>query len=190
MRPNLAERAARWSAAHWKRATFGWLAFVIVAVVVGQALGTIKLTDAEQATGESARAVRMLEASGYHRQASETVLVHSSRFSVGDAQFAHTLTRLRAALRRLPEVTDLRMPQAGSAGAFARDEHAALIQFDMRGSREAASEHVQPVLASVAAVQRGAPGFTIGEFGDASATRELNHTINRDFRMRRGCRCR
>ena len=28
-RPNLAARVGRWSAAHWKTATFGWLALVL-----------------------------------------------------------------------------------------------------------------------------------------------------------------
>jgi hypothetical protein len=28
---NVAARMGRWSAAHWKTATFGWLAFVLVA---------------------------------------------------------------------------------------------------------------------------------------------------------------
>ena len=32
MRLNLAAEAGRWSAAHWKTATFGWLGFVVVAV--------------------------------------------------------------------------------------------------------------------------------------------------------------
>ena len=30
----------RWSASHWKTAVFGWLAFVVVAVVLGMAVGT------------------------------------------------------------------------------------------------------------------------------------------------------
>jgi putative drug exporter of the RND superfamily len=34
---NLAARAGRWSASHRKTAIFGWLAFVIVAVVLGWA---------------------------------------------------------------------------------------------------------------------------------------------------------
>ena len=37
---NLAARMGRWSAAHWKTATFGWLAFVIVAFVLGGMVGT------------------------------------------------------------------------------------------------------------------------------------------------------
>src|SRR5215204_3498487 len=36
---NIAARMGRWSAAHWKTATFGWLAFVLVAFAVGGAVG-------------------------------------------------------------------------------------------------------------------------------------------------------
>jgi hypothetical protein len=43
MKPNLAARAGRWSAAHWKTATFGWLALVAAAVVIGGAIGTKQL---------------------------------------------------------------------------------------------------------------------------------------------------
>ena len=34
---NLAARMGRWSAAHWKTATFGWLGFVVVAFMLGRA---------------------------------------------------------------------------------------------------------------------------------------------------------
>ena len=37
---NLAARMGRWSAGHWKTATFGWLAFVVVAFGLGGAVGT------------------------------------------------------------------------------------------------------------------------------------------------------
>ena len=37
---NLAARMGRWSAAHWKTATFGWLAFVLVAFALGGMSGT------------------------------------------------------------------------------------------------------------------------------------------------------
>ena len=37
---NLAARMGRWSAGHWKTATFGWLAFVLVAFAVGGMVGT------------------------------------------------------------------------------------------------------------------------------------------------------
>ena len=37
---NLAARMGRWSAAHWKTATFGWLAIVVVAFGIGGMVGT------------------------------------------------------------------------------------------------------------------------------------------------------
>ena len=53
---NLAARAGRWSAQHRKKAIFGWLAFVILAVVIGGSVGTRTLTDEEYGIGESGRA--------------------------------------------------------------------------------------------------------------------------------------
>ena len=52
---NLAARAGRWSAAHWKTAVALWVAFVAVAVGLGTAVGTHKLSLSEQSTGETAR---------------------------------------------------------------------------------------------------------------------------------------
>src|SRR3954447_10300045 len=37
---HLAARMGRWSASHWKTATFGWLAFVAAAFVIGNLVGT------------------------------------------------------------------------------------------------------------------------------------------------------
>ena len=42
-RTNLAGRAARWSAAHWKTAAFGWLGFAVAAMVLGSAVGANQL---------------------------------------------------------------------------------------------------------------------------------------------------
>jgi RND superfamily putative drug exporter len=181
MRPNLAERAGRWSAAHWKTATFGWLAFVLVALVVGQAMGTVKMTDAEQATGETARAERMLSHGGFHHTASETVMVKSASLTVADPRFAATLARVKAAIAAMPQTRGVRLPQGGDAGGVSRDRHAALVQFQMRGSPDGAADHVQPVLDTVTRLARSAPGFQIVEFGDASAQHELRRTMNGDF---------
>ena len=186
MRGNLAERAGRWSAAHWKTATFGWLAFVAVAVVLGQALGTVKLSDAEQTSGEPARAERALAQSGLHRHAGEAVLVRSASLHVGDPDFRAELSRVEDAVRRLPQAIDVRSPGTARSGQISQDRHAAIIQFDLRGSPETAAGRVAPVLARVAALQRSAPGFTVDEFGEASAEHELNKTVNGDFSQAEG----
>ncbi len=179
MRPNLAERAGRWSARHWKTATFGWLAFVVVAMLVGQALGTVRLTDAEQSSGEAARAESVLEKAGFHRTASESVLVESesATLTAADPRFQHTIERVADAVRTLPQVRDVR----AGANATSRDGHAALVRFDMRGDPESAGDRVQPALDAVAAIARTSPGFHVVEFGDASGQHELNQTMNRDF---------
>jgi len=53
---NLAGRAGRWSAAHWKRAAFGWILFAVLAVVVGGAVGTKQLKSWAYTNGDSRRA--------------------------------------------------------------------------------------------------------------------------------------
>ena len=80
MRLNLASRAGRWSAAHWKTATLGWLAFVVLAVVLGGAVGTKSLGDSEGIPGESGRMEKILE-ENFKRPAGETVLIQSDRLT-------------------------------------------------------------------------------------------------------------
>ena len=72
---NLAARMGRWSAQHWKTATFGWLAFVLVAFGLGGMAGT-RYIDAATGPGESGRMNRILEA-GFQQPAAEHVLVQS-----------------------------------------------------------------------------------------------------------------
>jgi RND superfamily putative drug exporter len=176
---HIAARAGRWSAAHWKTATFGWLACVVLAVAIGQLTGTVKLASSEQSTGESARAQAMLDHAGFHDHAGENVLVSSPARTVADPAFRGEIAAVVARLGTLAQVTNLRSPlTAGHAGALSKDGHSALIEFDITGSPDHAADRVQPVLDAVAALQRAAPHFTVAEVGDASATRALTKTIN------------
>ena len=52
---NLAARMGRWSAGHWKTATFGWLALVVVAFAVGGQIGTKQVDPNTAGPGESGR---------------------------------------------------------------------------------------------------------------------------------------
>ncbi len=56
---NLAARAGRWSANHRKTAIFGWLAFVLIALVAGIAAGA-KQIDNNSGPGETGRAAQDL----------------------------------------------------------------------------------------------------------------------------------
>ncbi|HEY2073180.1 MAG TPA: hypothetical protein VGG88_06370, partial [Gaiellaceae bacterium] len=96
MQGNLAARAGRWSAAHWKTATFGWLAFVVAAVAVGSFVGTKKLTDSENGNGESTRAEQILAKAGFDNSAGESVLVRADRPGSPNTVAADVSTMLRA----------------------------------------------------------------------------------------------
>ena len=58
MRLNIAARAGRWSAAHWKTAVSAWLAFCVVAVALGAVAGTRMLKQADTAAGGTRRPSR------------------------------------------------------------------------------------------------------------------------------------
>jgi RND superfamily putative drug exporter len=176
---NIAARAGSWSAAHWKTATFGWLALIVTAVALGNALGTVKITNSEQSVGQSARAQAMLERAGFHEHAGESVLVQSTSLTAADPRFQHQLRAVLARLGALGSVQEIRSPLApGHGGQISRDGHAALIEFEMKGDSQTARDHIQPILGAVAALQRAAPGFTVAEFGDASGNYELNKAVN------------
>jgi uncharacterized membrane protein YdfJ with MMPL/SSD domain len=180
MRLNLAERAGRWSAAHWKSATAVWVVFVAVAIAVGAVAGTRTLTDSEQSDGEAARAAQMLAAAGFHNRADESVLVQSRTLTVDDPSFHRTVKSVVATLRHRPEVTRLRPPLAHLDGQFSRDRHSALVEFALTGDAATAGDRVQPVLEAVAAAQKAHPAFVISEFGQASADHEISDAIGHD----------
>ena len=176
---NVAARAGRWSAAHWKTATFGWLTLVVAAVVAGQLVGTVKLTDSEQSTGESARAQAIVSQAGFHDHAGEAVLIQSASRTAGDPAFRREIRTVVGSLSRSPQVILLRSPLTpGHRGQVSGDRHSALIEFQLRGSADSAADRVQPILDRVARLQHAAPAYTIAEFGDASANHELNKTVN------------
>ena len=179
---NLAARAARWSAAHWKTAAFGWLALAVAAVAAGIIVGTQKLTDAETATGETARAERILAAAGFDRPATESVLVQSRARTTGDPTFRHTIRDVATALAARRDVGAVRSPLApANGGQISKDGHSALVQFDLRGDAISAADRVKPVLTEVKWLQQKHSGFTIEEFGQASAEHALNETTGKDF---------
>jgi hypothetical protein len=95
----LTGRMGQWSARHRKTAIFGWLAFVVLAVVLGKAVGVTMIDENTSGVGESGRADRILDA-GFERPAAETVLVQSGTLSQDDPAFRaavqDVLTRVSA----------------------------------------------------------------------------------------------
>jgi RND superfamily putative drug exporter len=171
---NLAARAGNWSATHWKTATFGWLALVLVTIVIGSATGTVMLTNSEDSVGESAHAAAVLNRA-FPDHAGEAVLVQSETRTAADPAFKREVGRVVARLSQLGQVQSIRSPLTpGHEGQISKDGHSALVEFEIKGPSDTAGGRVQPVMDAVAALDRAAQGYTVAEFGDASADHELS----------------
>src|SRR5436190_3558815 len=161
---NLAARMGGWSAAHWKTATFGWLALVLIAFQVGNMVTTKNIDPNTSGPGESGRMDRVL-ADGFKLPANESVLVQSGSLRVGEPAFDAAVTDVVARVSKLKAVQNVRSPLApGRAGQVAKNGHAALVEFEIKGKKDAAGDKLGPVLKSVDHAQNAHPGFYIGEF--------------------------
>jgi uncharacterized membrane protein YdfJ with MMPL/SSD domain len=178
---NLAARAGHWSARHRKSAIFGWLAFVLVALFVGSAVGVRSMTDADQDVGESGRGDAITR-KAFPKFQEESVLVQSRSAGVtaSDAQFRTVLRDVGATLKRQPDVDHVKVPGRSDA-PVSRDGRSALVSYRLKGDENATEKAVKPVLAAVASQQRANPGFRIEEFGGASANQAINDRVSKDF---------
>jgi uncharacterized membrane protein YdfJ with MMPL/SSD domain len=182
MNLNIAARAGRWSADHWKTAVSAWLAFSVVAIALGAVAGTKMLKQADTAAGGTKKAEQILRDAGFQNQAGESVLVQSKTQTLADPRFRATVADVADAVAALPQVQRVRSPLAPeNAGQVADGRHSALVQFEIRGDPDKADKKIQPVLDAVDRVQQSHSRFTVAEFGYASANHELNDTLNKDF---------
>jgi RND superfamily putative drug exporter len=189
---HLAARAARWSVRHRKLAVGGWLLAVVLAILIGNAIGTKNLGDADYSIGEDARAQRTLADHGFVRPAGENVLIQRPT-AARDAGTLLADPAVRAAaadvatrVEATGQVEELRSPvpvggAAVDAGLVSADRRSVLVTFNMIGDSDTASDRVQPVLDAVTGAARTHPGLRIEQFGDASSDKALNDTIGKDF---------
>ena len=179
---NLAGRAGRWSASHWKTAAFGWLAFAVLAVVVAGAVGGREMESWAIANGESRRAEQILAEGDFAIPARESVLVQSAWSTYDHPSFSSAVANVVQALSRQPDVTNIVSPiEHPRAGLVSTDQHSALVQFDIRGDAEDAEGKVAPILRAIEGVQAGNPSLIIEEFGQASADHELSARFEHDM---------
>src|SRR5262245_15756422 len=180
---NIAGRAGAFSAARWKRATFGWLAFAIAAAVLGTAVGANQLTDSQMASGETAKAERILADAGFKTPATESVLIQSrdGSLTVDDPRFLLAIVAVTDQLLNQPNVTNIQDPLRRPANQVSRDRRSALVQFDVKGDQDKAKGKVAGIVRAVAHAQRLNPEFRIDEFGYASAGHVVDRVFKEDF---------
>ena len=180
---SLAARAGRWSATHRKTAIWGWLAFVIVSIAIGGAVGTKVLQQDELGVGESGRADETIQGA-FPRSAEELVLIQSDTETATDPGFRAAVADVQRRLAQVPYTQEVESPYAaGNSGQISADGHAALLRFKIAGDDTETQDRVGAALAAISAAEAANPGFTIGETGDASVNKQLNESISDDFKQ-------
>src|SRR4051794_39967916 len=172
---NLAARMARWSSKSRKKAFWGWLAFVVLAFAIGNAVGSNLISDVDNFNGESHDAEAALDRAGLRPQ-SEVVFVQSDKLTIKDPQFRAAVTDVTQHLPKVPYVKNVKSPLRGES-AVSKDGHAALVDFDIAGDSIEAGDRIDPVLAAVASAQKRHPDLAVEQFGSASANKAINDTI-------------
>ncbi|HZH25142.1 MAG TPA: MMPL family transporter [Solirubrobacteraceae bacterium] len=180
---SFAARAGRWSAQHRKKAILGWFAFVILATVLGGMVGTKTLADEDTGNGESRRGDQIIEAAGFPDETGETVLVQGrGDLKVGDPRFTAAVEDVIAELEQTAGVSGIENPfDEQFAGNVSDDGRSVLVNFELPGDEDAAKEAVEAPLATVAALQKQHPEVLLGQFGDASAEKEIGEAFEEDF---------
>jgi RND superfamily putative drug exporter len=171
----------RWSAAHWKTATFGWLGFVVVAFAFSSMVGVKNIDPNTAGPGQSGRMDKILN-EGFKHPATENVLIQSRSLRANDAAFTAAIKDVVARISTMHAVQHVRSPLApGNEGQIAKNGHAALVGFEIRGDRVKSIDKVGTIVDRVAQVQEAHPRLFIGEFGEASAPAGTNDAFTSDL---------
>jgi uncharacterized membrane protein YdfJ with MMPL/SSD domain len=178
---NIAARMGRWSASHWKTATFGWLAFVIIAFVLGGRIGTTYLEDNDTNVGEAKKADKLIEA-GFPTvkdEQGEIVLIKSDKLKADDPAFVAVIKDVTRTVDSFPEVAKIQSPlDAAHKDQISDDEHGVMVTFQPKGTFEEASLYIDKIDAAVDKAQKRHPGFYIDEMGSVSTTKATDAAFN------------
>src|SRR3954454_21046816 len=176
---NLAARMGHWSATHRKTAIFGWLGFVVLAVLIGQAVGQNQIHGADQFSGESGRAEQALYSSGLSPN-TEHGFIQSKNLTIRDPRFPAAVVESAVRLRHTKYVVNVVSPITGDA-AVSADGRSALVDFEITGNSLQAADRLGPAENAVAAVEARHPELRVDQFGDVSSNKELNDTFTSDL---------
>jgi RND superfamily putative drug exporter len=165
---NLAARVGRWSVQHRRKAILGWLAFVLVSLVIGFNFVPQKnIEQGEGMPGESGKAGQVLK-DAYPDKAGEQVLVQSKSLQASDSQFKAAVADVTERLEDTKGVSEVVGPYESGSGQISKDGHSALVTFSLPGDSEVTEKSVVRSLAAVHGAAKAHPELRIEESGDAS----------------------
>src|SRR3569833_1518424 len=175
-RPGIAARAGRWSANHRALAIFGWIAFVIVAAVIGGNVGTKKIKDGDSGSGSSKKADQAIERSFPKDPAGEIILIQARHGSNKSPAFQAVVKDVRTRIKAT------RNTQKVEQVKLSKDGRSAIVDFELKGDPDKAEDTVDDALVTTAALQRAHPEFRVEEFGGGSAGKALSKRFKDDFK--------
>ena len=175
---NIAARMGRWSASHWKTAVFGWLAFVLASVAIGNAVKTKHIDQNDTNVGQAHRADVLLRQAGFGQtdpqteivliQATGSTTVESAAFRAAVNDVVHTVAPFQT-------IKNLRSPLDPAYGdQVSPDGRTALVEWEMKGSADTAKTHIDAITAKTDAVAKRHPSLYIGEAGSISSGKALD----------------
>ncbi len=182
---NLAARMGRWSATHWKTAVFGWLAFVVVSLAVGVAVGQKTIDQNDANVGEAHRADRILRDAGFRIDPqTEFVVVQSTTLTARDPSFRAAIQDVVSRVRPFTTIENLRSPlDPGQGGLVSKDGRTALVEWEMMGDTTLAQKNVDALVAATDAAAKAHPAFYIGEAGSSSSGKALDAMFGRQLKQ-------
>jgi uncharacterized membrane protein YdfJ with MMPL/SSD domain len=177
---NLAARMGRWSASHWKTAVFGWLAFVVAALAIGQVVGTKQIDQNDANVGQSHRADHILRDAGFQADPqTEIVLVQSKSLTANAPAFRAVVNDVVANVESKTTIKNLRSPyEAGRSDQISADGHTAIVEWDMKGDNDLATKRIDAFTKATDGVAKANPAFFVGEAGSISSGKALNDMFN------------
>ena len=180
---NLAARMGRWSASHWKTAVFGWLVFVIAALVVGNMIGTKQINQNDTNVGQSHKADVLLRNAGFQPDPQqEFVLIQNTKLTPQDPAFRKAIDDTVAAVRPFRTIKDLSSPLTpGNEDQISADKHTAIVTWTMKGDETFAKDHIDPITDATAAVAKANPSLYVGEAGSISSSKALDTMFNKQL---------
>src|SRR6266516_1088613 len=181
-RRNLAARMGRWSANHKKTAIFGWLAFIAVAFMIGNAGGTKQLDPNKAGTGESGHVDSVLR--DVFKQAQvDQILIQSTTKTGDDPAFRAAVTDVVRTVGGMTQVKKVESPfAAGNTERISSDRHTALVALELRTTdSKQATKLDKPVEKAIIAADGRHPGIAIEEFG-LNAETQLDSAVVNDFK--------
>jgi uncharacterized membrane protein YdfJ with MMPL/SSD domain len=175
-----AARMGRWSARHRKTAIWGWIAFVAIAFVIGNAVGTQK-PDHQDYIGQSGQAAKLFD-NHYPKKADESVIVQAPKGGhATDASVRKAVDETIAAVSGKPGVTDVQSPYSkGNEGQISTDGRSVLVDFSIKGDEDATQDRVGVTTTAIDKVKAANPGVFVGQFGSASAEKAVTEAQDKD----------